>query len=101
MMKVKNLPKETKLTYVKVRLPDKALLAYRQYAGGEKEMWFVGEQTKEFWMSPDPRGAAKRRLFPMPKGVTLRQVLEWDVIEIMEAIREGVEGHRLPGSLVL
>lgn len=82
MLKVNQLPKDTNLTKVKVRLPDKTLKMYQDYAGGEKDMWIGGSVMGDFFMSTDPPDKKERRLYPMPELVEPSHILDWEVIEI-------------------
>lgn len=82
MLKVNQLPKDTNLAKVKVRLPDEVFKQYQDYGGGEKEMWIGGGMMGDFFMSTDPPGSKERRLFPMPELVNPSDILEWEVVEI-------------------
>lgn len=78
-MKVSELPENTNLTKVKVRLPKDVLKKYKEYAGGEKEMYIVGSMMGDFFLSPTIK--KERRLYPMPLGVIPEDILNWEVVE--------------------
>jgi len=79
-MKVKELPKNTNLTTIKVKLPKKVLIEYKAYCGGEEEMYVVGDMMGDFFMSPFPSDTkGERRLYPMPISVNPKDILEWEV----------------------
>lgn len=80
-MKVKDLPKGQNLTLVKVRLPKDVLEKYKNYGGGEEEMWIGGHMMGDFFMTPDTKGSKERILHPMPETVNPEDILEWEVVE--------------------
>lgn len=80
-MKVKELPENTNLTKIKVKLPDDVLKQYKEYAGGESEMYIVGATMGDFFLSPNAPGTKSRRLYPMPIGINPSDILEWEVIQ--------------------
>ena len=84
MTNVKNLPKDTNLTKVKVKLPDNVLEEYKGYCGGEPEMWIVGDLMGDFFLSPTAPTPEHRRLYPMPITVQPSDILDWEVVEIIE-----------------
>lgn len=91
-MKVKELPKDTNLTKIKVKLPDDVLKAYKEYAGGEPEMWIVGSMMGDWFLSPIAPGIkGKRRLYPMPISVEPFHILDLDVAETKVLYRSAVE----------
>lgn len=86
-MKVKDLKdKETNLTKIKVRLPDDVFQKYKDYCGGEQEMWIGGFMMGDFFMSIDTPTEKKRKLFSMPEGVETKDILEWEIIENLNEI---------------
>lgn len=85
MKKVNQLPENTNLTKVKVKLPDNVLKDYKDYCGGEPEMWIVGDLMGDFFLSPlHPDTKGERRLYPMPINVVPSDILEWEVVEVIE-----------------
>lgn len=87
-MIVEELPKGTNLLYVRLKLPTDALEKYKDYAGGEEEMYIVGNTMGDFFMSPNPPGKHKRRLYPLPLGVTPQDMLKWEVVEVLPENKE-------------
>lgn len=82
MNKVNQLPEKTNLTKLKVKLPPAVLEAYKNYCGGEEEMWVVGDLMGDFFLSPlPPDTKGERRLYPMPPEVVPADILEWEVVE--------------------
>ncbi len=80
-MKLKDLPPDTDVTVFKVKLPAKALKAFRAYAGGEPVMYPVGDcMGYGFMMSPDAPGGGNRRLYPLPDSVSQSDLLKWTVV---------------------
>lgn len=81
-MKVKELPQDTDLTTVKVELPNNVLTKYKNYVGGEKEMYIVGNMMGDFFLSPFPKTTkGDRVIYPMPLGVFPEDILEWNVVK--------------------
>ena len=81
-MKVKELPEDTNLAKVLVELPDDMLKQYKDYAGGEKRMYIVGQLMGDFFMSPTkPHPKKSRKMFPMPLGIEPSNILEWEVVD--------------------
>lgn len=81
-MKVNQLPENTNLTNVMVKLPDNVLAEYKDYCGGEPEMWIVGSMMGDFFLSPAPPSTkGERRLYPMPISVVPSDILEWEVTQ--------------------
>ena len=82
-MLVKQLPRDINLSKVKIKLPDNVLKMYKDYCGGETEMWIVGAMMGDFFLSPiPPEPKGRRRVFPMPELVEYSDILEWEVVEI-------------------
>lgn len=81
--KVSDLPKDSNLTKVKVRLPDNVLKLYKEYGGGEPEMWIAGAMMGDFFLSPNPPGPGERRLYPMPVQVEPTDIIGWEVVEVL------------------
>jgi hypothetical protein len=80
-MKVSELPEDADLGFVKMRLPEDALKAFKGYGGGEPEMYYCGQVMG--WghmMSPD-RPGGDRKLYPIPAEVDPKSLLEWEVVE--------------------
>lgn len=96
-MKVSELPEDTNLTLVKVRLPDDVYQEFQKYAGGEKEMYIAGGVMMEFFMSPhskdhiDENGESYRQLYLLPPQYTPSQILDWEVASIDKEKIEEVE----------
>ena len=89
-MVVKELKKDQDLTKVRVKLPEDVLKQYKDYGGGEPEMYIAGSMMGDFFMSPDPpdnkvEGKATRRLYPMPQFVEPKDILEWEVAETLQS----------------
>jgi len=80
-MLVKDLPKNTDLAKIKVRLPAPVLASYKRYCGGEPEMWIAGSTMGDFFLSPHPPSGGERRLYPMPIDVQPSDILKWEVVE--------------------
>jgi len=79
-MLVKDLPEGTNLINVKVILPDDVLKAYKDYCGGTRKMWIVGNTMGDFFMSPHiPTKKGSRRLYPMPININPKDILDWEV----------------------
>lgn len=78
-MKVNELPFSTNLVKIKVKLPNKALKACKDFAGGEKEMYICGGSMGKFFMSPDAPEAPNRRLYPLPPQISIKDILKWEV----------------------
>ena len=96
-MKVSELPENTNLTLVKVRLPDDVYREFQNYAGGEREMYIAGSIMMEFFMSPhakdhvDENGSSYRQLYPLPSRYTPKHILDWEVVSIDTEKVEEVE----------
>jgi hypothetical protein len=81
-MLVKELPEDTNLTKVKVRLPESDFELFQNYAGGEKEMWIAGYYMDTFFLTPvNPGSESKKNLYPLPEGLTPTSILDWEVVE--------------------
>ena len=80
-MKVKELPEDTNITKVKVRLPEDVLQSFKDCLGGEPEMWIAGQIMGEFFISPNSPETKERRLYPLPFPYLPNIILEWEVIE--------------------
>ncbi len=81
-MLVKELPKDTNLTKVKVKLPPNVLELYQKYAGGDEEMWIAGGMMGDFFLTPQsPEIKGQKRLYPMPEPINPNDILEWEVVE--------------------
>lgn len=80
--RLKDLSGDTNVQDYRLRLPAKALKAFREYAGGEPAMYAVGHcMGYEFMMSPEPPDSLNRRLYPMPVSVSQRDLLNWEIAE--------------------
>lgn len=80
-MKVKDLPENTSLATIKVRLPKKTLVEYKAYCGGEEQMYIVGSMMGDFFLSPvSPETKGEKKLYPMPPSVVPQDILEWEVV---------------------
>lgn len=81
-MKLKDLPSDTNVQAFRLKLPAKALKAFKAYAGGEPVMYPVGDcMGYGFVMSPDAPGAENRRLYPLPNEVSMKDLLGWRIVE--------------------
>jgi hypothetical protein len=81
-MKVSSLPPDTDLTTFRVKVPAKALKAFRAHLGGEPLMYPVGHvMGYGFMMSPDAPGASNRRLYPLPPEVSTTDILNWKLAD--------------------
>ena len=81
MAKLRTLSGNTKLDHIKLELPDKALKSFKNYLGGEKDMYYVGSIMGEVFMSPDaPKD--KRRLYPFPPEIQPSALLNWEIKNI-------------------
>lgn len=80
-MKARDIPPDTDLTQILLKVPAKALRAFRAYGGGEPLMYPVGDcMGYGFMMSDEPVGADKRRLYPLPPEVSRTDLLDWTVV---------------------
>lgn len=80
-MKLKDLPPDTDVTTFRLKLPAKALKAFKAYAGGEPIMYPVGHcMGYGFMMSPDAPDAENRRLYPLPDSIPQQDLLKWTVV---------------------
>ena len=84
-MKAKDLLGHTNLINIKVRLTDELLKAYKDYAGGTRNMWFIGWINMDFFMSPHSPKTKERRLYPLPIAVDTADLLECKVIKILKS----------------
>ena len=81
-MRLRDLPPDTNAQLFKLKLPARALKAFKAYAGGEPAMYPVGcVMGYDFMMSPEPVGAKERRLYPLPPSVRQQALLGWRVVE--------------------
>ncbi len=81
-MTLSDLPPTTDVTSLKVKLPARALRAFRAYGGGEAVMYPVGHcMGYGFMMSPQPPGDSKRTLYPLPPSVSGKDLLKWRVVK--------------------
>lgn len=80
-MKLKDLPKETNILNILLILPDDILELFKDYMGGEKEMYYVGFVLGDYFMTPDDKSTPRRRLYALPIGVEPYHLLEWEVKE--------------------
>lgn len=87
-MIVNELPKDTYFADIKVKLPADVLKQYKDYCGGEPEMWIVGDLMGDFFLSPDPPRPEHRKLYPMPPGVLPSDILEWEVADVLKTKKE-------------
>lgn len=79
-MRLSELPQNTNCQNIKLKVPKKALKAFRAYAGGEPEMYPVGHvMGYGFMMSPNPPGWKDRRLYPLPESIKQSELLEWEI----------------------
>ena len=79
VMKVSDLPENEVIDAVRIKVPDDVLEEFKDFAGGEPEMYVVGNvMGYGFMMSPDPPGN-ERRLYPMPMSVKPSDILLWEV----------------------
>lgn len=76
-MKLKNLPGDTSLASIKVRIPDKH--RHKVISAGLNvtevhiySSWFLG-----IWVKTD---MASEKVYPLP-GITMGEVREWEVVE--------------------
>ena len=79
-----NLPDgvDINIQHYLLKLPPKALKAFRAYAGGESAMYAVGYAGGYgFMMSPQPPGSSSRRLYPMPDSIAQTDLLDWEIVE--------------------
>lgn len=77
-----DLPGNADVSSYKLKLPAKALKAFREYAGGESAMYAVGHTMGYgFMMSPQPPGASNRRLYPLPETIAQSELLNWEIVE--------------------
>jgi hypothetical protein len=85
-MKLRELPDDTNVLDVKLKVPEKELAAYREYCGTEvnDEVYVVGTLMGDFFISNEPRtrdGQGKRQIFPMPESIQPEDLLDWEVAE--------------------
>ena len=80
-MKVNELPEDTNLTNIQVRLPKDILELFEKSCGGEEVMYIAGPNMGEFFMSPDSKESKTRRLYPLPTGIFPTDIIEWEVVE--------------------
>ena len=77
-----DLPGDTNAQDYKLRVPTKALAAFRAHVGGEPEMYPVGHcMGYGFMMSPDAPSAGNRKLYPLPESVSQMDLLDWEIVE--------------------
>jgi hypothetical protein len=81
-MKVSELPENTNLTEVKVKLPSEVLKDFKNYMGGEQEMYIIGFTMGDFFLSPQPKSIKERRLYPLPPHIEASNILDWEVVEV-------------------
>lgn len=81
MKKITDLPNNFDLTNTLIELPDDVLKQFKEHAGGEKHMYIVGHYMGDFFMTPDKKGSAKRRMYPLPLGIVPRDIANWKVVE--------------------
>lgn len=80
-MKLSDLPPDTDISAIPVKVPAKALRAFRAYAGGEPVMYPAGDcMGYGFMMSPQPPGAGDRRLYPLPPTIDQTDILKWTIV---------------------
>lgn len=76
-----DLPSDTNVQGYKLKLPAKALRAFKNYGDGEPEMYPVGHCGGfGFMMSPDAPDSGNRRLYPLPPGVPQQNLLKWEIV---------------------
>ena len=76
-----DLPSDTNAQDYKLKLPAKALTAFRAYAGGEPVMYPVGHcMGMGFMMSPNPPDSGDRKLYPLPPSVLQQDLLKWEIV---------------------
>lgn len=80
-MKASDLPPDTNLTCVLLKVPAKALRAFKAFGGGKPLMYPVGDCIGAgFMMSPQPPGKGERRLYPLPPEVEAFDLRGWTVV---------------------
>ena len=80
-MKLKDLPGNTNVLKLKLKLPKIALQEFKEYLGGETEMYIVGPMMGDFFLSPMPPDIkGERRLYSLPISIETSELLEWEVI---------------------
>lgn len=80
--RLKDLSGDTNVQDYRLRLPAKALKAFKEYAGGEPAMYPVGcTMGYGFMMSPEPPSSPSRRLYPLPDSIAQRELLNWEIVE--------------------
>ena len=81
-MKVKDLPVDTNLTTVKVKLPDDVLRTLQEEStGSAPEMYIVGYFMGNFFLSKDAPSENKCVLCPIMDIIEIATILEWEVVE--------------------
>lgn len=81
-VRLKDLPPNTNLVNIKVKLPAKALKTFISYGDGEKEMYPVGAvMGYGCMMSPDKPGTSERRLYPLPPEISQTEILEGKIVQ--------------------
>ena len=81
-MLLKDIPKDTDLTKVRIRLNEKLIEHYSVHNKIiSTEIWLIGDFMGSWFISPDAPDQKKRILWPMPLNVTPQDFLECKVID--------------------
>lgn len=84
-MKLKELPADTDVLGIKIRLTLELKEAYENYSSkGESEIYLVGDMMGDWFISPNSKNDSRRSLYPMPLSVDPADFLECEIIELNE-----------------